>query len=211
MDVLRQCCTVKVPAPPGQTVIDCKVHLEVIPDYAYQHSFPSHFHPPTPPTPPPPPPATTNLLLQEGRRLASIRGGGGTMRPGCAGVRTTSLSGAHCSRITVRAHGSEWCVGGRRTMSVVIRMLGKNSICRVWCCLFAAWSSRGGGGGGGGGIGFDDGDKRAWRADVDEIHPVLELYIWTELNTTLLSHTHTHTHTASAPNHESISRRSTRS
>lgn len=140
MDRLCQCCTVKVPAPPGRTVIDCKVHLEVIPGYAYQHSFPSHF-----------PQLQRSLLLQR-RTEISINQKGAQWGPQCARVKRV-LRGAYCSRITVCAH-TQIRVLCRRTQyneRSRLRMRCKNSNCHVWCCLFQCDPPRG--------IGFDDHDK----------------------------------------------------
>lgn len=56
--------TVKVPAPPGQTVIDCKVHLDVIPDPNPSH-FPHRHHPA--------PPRRMEISINQRR---TMRGGG---------------------------------------------------------------------------------------------------------------------------------------
>lgn len=133
MDVLCQCCTVKVPVPPDRTVIDCKVHLEVIPGCAYQHSFPSHFHHHEPAPP---------------RRVEISINQRGTMGPGCARVKWLLWR----ARITVCAH-TQIRVLCRRTQyneHSRLRMQYKNSNCHMWCCLFQCDPL---------GIGFDDHDK----------------------------------------------------
>ena len=139
MDVLCQCCTVKVPAPPGQTVIDCKVHLEVIPGYAYQHSFPSHF----PRYNEPAPPRRTEISINQR----------GTMGAWMCQSEDECSAEAYCSRITVCAHTQIWVLCRRTQYNEhsPLRLPCKNSNCHMWCFPFQRVIPLG--------ITFDDHDK----------------------------------------------------
>lgn len=155
MDVLCQCWTVKVPAPPGQTVIDCKVHLEVIPGYAYQHSFPSHF----PQYKEAAPPRRTEISInQTGHNGAWM----------CQSGNECSAERIVPGLLYVHIHGSDWCVGGQSTMSTV-RMPCKNSNHRMWCSLFQCSPL---------GIGFDDQDKCGAELQVLMKYMSSQDWIW---------------------------------